>query len=467
MSIDKSNRYYPLDILRGLTIFGMILTAITPGGVFPAWMYHIQNPPPTHNLDMNISGLSWVDLVFPIFIFCMGVAIPMAGRRNPDITAKVFMKGVFSRFIMLWAFSYLYVLTLFTDISSIWGQIMTLVGFASLFLIYLKIPKTLKSKALIIRIIGWISVVATILIGHFYLGETIALGRRGIIIFLLAFLYLFGSTIWYFTKDKLSWRLIAIVLVFIFTLITQHFDLPVKSYANPAIRWWFNVEYVYFLLLLLPSTIVGDIIAKQGTFTLEKKKKSAQLTIVQILIPLILIVLPIFLVISFYNREAILPIAAVSIASMLALMITLTKLKLKSELKFVGMITIMLCIGFIMEPLDGGIKKVPCTISYCFITAAISLMLMIAIDFIYQSINWKYRPIKWLLAGAGANPLMSYIAFSNLLFPIMKITGLITLYQACYPIDYPWIGFIRAIVVTTISIAIVASFSSKKIYWKA
>ena len=98
---EGGQRYLSLDFLRGLTIFGMVLSAIEPSGVLPAWMYHIQNPPPTHNLDVSVQGIGWVDLVFPTFIFCMGAAIPFA---------KPSVKGIFSRFGMLWLFSYLYVL---------------------------------------------------------------------------------------------------------------------------------------------------------------------------------------------------------------------------------------------------------------------------------------------------------------------------------------------------------------------
>ena len=75
-------RLLSLDMLRGLSIFGMVFSAIIPSGVLPPWMYHIQNPPPTHNLDMAQAGITWVDMVFPIFIFCMGVAIPLSGRAK-------------------------------------------------------------------------------------------------------------------------------------------------------------------------------------------------------------------------------------------------------------------------------------------------------------------------------------------------------------------------------------------------
>ena len=427
-------------------------------------MYHIQTPPPDHLMDMSISGLSWVDMVFPIFIFCMGVAIPLAGNINPNISPREYTTKTFGRFLGLWLFSYLYALTIYTDLGSVWAQLSTLLGFISLFLIYLKIPKKLKTNSLLIRSLGYTGIIATLALGYFFFDSTPTLGGRGIIIFLLAFIYLFGSLIWYFTRKSLKWRLIALLGILIITAITQYYNLPVISYANPNIRWWFNVEYIYFLLLLIPATIVGDIITKEGTCNIT----STSNTLIKTSVPLLLITTPIFLITTLYLRSNIWIILAVSIATLLPIAYIFKSLKFNSELKFIAIAIILLVLGCIIEPIEGGIKKVPCTISYCFITAAMSIMLMIAIDFIYQSCGkLKYKPVKWLLAGAGANPLMAYIAFSNLIMPLMNTTGLVILWQISYSSEVPITGFIRAFVMTIISLAIVATFSSKKIYWKA
>src|SRR5688500_18995734 len=66
-----------LDALRGLAILGMVLVAAEPLFVLPAWMYHAQNPPPSHAMNTDIAGFTWPDLVFPVFMFTLGAAIPL------------------------------------------------------------------------------------------------------------------------------------------------------------------------------------------------------------------------------------------------------------------------------------------------------------------------------------------------------------------------------------------------------
>jgi predicted acyltransferase len=72
-----------LDALRGFAILTMILSgAIAYGNVLPAWMFHAQVPPPLHKFDPAIPGITWVDLVFPFFLFSMGAAIPFSLKKH-------------------------------------------------------------------------------------------------------------------------------------------------------------------------------------------------------------------------------------------------------------------------------------------------------------------------------------------------------------------------------------------------
>ena len=79
---DMNQRAYALDALRGYAILTMVLSATVASGILPAWMYHAQEPPPTHVYNPALSGLTWVDLVFPFFLFSMGAAFPFSiGKR--------------------------------------------------------------------------------------------------------------------------------------------------------------------------------------------------------------------------------------------------------------------------------------------------------------------------------------------------------------------------------------------------
>ena len=76
------NRSYALDALRGYAIVTMVLSGAVVYGVLPGWMYHAQIPPPTHAFNPAAPGITWVDLVFPFFLFAMGSAFPFSMRKR-------------------------------------------------------------------------------------------------------------------------------------------------------------------------------------------------------------------------------------------------------------------------------------------------------------------------------------------------------------------------------------------------
>lgn len=92
-------RLLSLDVMRGITIIGMIIVN-TPG----SWN-HVY--PPLHHAKWN--GLTPTDLVFPFFLFMVGIAITLAlGKRkekgaDPKVlvtkivkrSAIIFMLGIF------------------------------------------------------------------------------------------------------------------------------------------------------------------------------------------------------------------------------------------------------------------------------------------------------------------------------------------------------------------------------------
>jgi predicted acyltransferase len=66
-------RVASVDALRGLTIFLMIfVNDLGPGA--PSWMHHIQPP--------NADGMTLADVVFPAFLFIVGISIPLAFERG-------------------------------------------------------------------------------------------------------------------------------------------------------------------------------------------------------------------------------------------------------------------------------------------------------------------------------------------------------------------------------------------------
>ncbi len=92
------SRLVSLDVFRGMTIAGMVL--VNNPGTWDA-IY-----PPLEHAEWH--GLTPTDLVFPFFLFIVGVSIPLAlGKRIEEgITRDVYLK-IFSRSILIFFFGLL------------------------------------------------------------------------------------------------------------------------------------------------------------------------------------------------------------------------------------------------------------------------------------------------------------------------------------------------------------------------
>ncbi len=71
-----SPRVMSVDVLRGLTILLMVFVNDL-GHAAPAWMHHIR--------PARADGMTLADIVFPFFLFIVGVAIPLAFERAESL----------------------------------------------------------------------------------------------------------------------------------------------------------------------------------------------------------------------------------------------------------------------------------------------------------------------------------------------------------------------------------------------
>ena len=108
MATVPGKRIITIDILRGITIFAMILCAnIGYYSDLPAWMFHGQTPPPTYEFNPDVPGITWVDLVFPFFLFTMGAAFPLAMRKRLEsgVSKWAVAGSLFKRWLTLTIFA--------------------------------------------------------------------------------------------------------------------------------------------------------------------------------------------------------------------------------------------------------------------------------------------------------------------------------------------------------------------------
>ena len=120
-------------------------------------------------------------------------------------------------------------------------------------------------------------------------------------------------------------------------------------------------------------------------------------------------------------------------------------------------------LGLVFEPFEGGIKKDHPTLSYYFITTALSIFLLMA----FTILELKFKRPRWLklLAGNGQNPMIAYVGFANFLWPILALSGLSAFFDQLTS-SSPWLGFFKGCIYTLIVASGVYLLSRNKIYWK-
>jgi len=182
-------RAYPLDALRGLAILAMLLASQMPSGVnsLPSWMYHAQVPPPAQQFMPDLPGITWVDLVFPFFLFSMGAAFPLAlGRRlRAGVSEWSLAGGIFKRGFLLGFFA-LFVDAIRPDVlskhPSAGTWLLGLAGFLILFPILARLPEAWKpSLRWTIRLAGWAGAALFLALARYPGGGGFSLRRSDII----------------------------------------------------------------------------------------------------------------------------------------------------------------------------------------------------------------------------------------------------------------------------------------------
>lgn len=214
-----NNRALALDALRGYAIITMVLSATIVTHVLPGWMSHAQTPPPDHVFNPLLPGITWVDLVFPFFLFAMGAAFPFSIRKRAekgDSKLKLVYEAV-KRGIQLTFFAifiqhfYPYMLSSPQDMRA-W--LLAILCFVVLFPMFMRIPLKMPDWAHTSIKVGAYMVAAIMLATTSYAdGKTFSLFSSNIIILLLANMAIFGSILYIFTMNNRWIRLGILILL--------------------------------------------------------------------------------------------------------------------------------------------------------------------------------------------------------------------------------------------------------------
>lgn len=463
----SAKRVTAIDCLRGLSMFFMIFgAAIWWYSDLPGWMFHCQVPPPDYDFHPEIRGITYMDLVFPFFLFSMGAAFPFALRKRLERgeSPGSVTRGLLRRWVTLVLFSILLgntglmqgwdgpdiVKWIFS--ATVWG------GF------FLSLWRTDRQWA---SIAGYLILLAALSFEKFYCHLSVDVHNTDIIIMILAWVALGGGLIWLMTKDNLKLRGLILLLIVAVRAVCAYTDALGFLKVPENIGWLFDWGFLQYLIIAIPASVIGDLLAGKGTASPMSTGKSRQ----KIFLAVTALAAAAIQSWLLYTRNVVLDIcltAALTAAYGAAISKTISGARKEYGRLCISATDTTALAGFFLtltglcfDFIDGGIAKDFCNLSYL-LTSCGTAALVTVFFLQMEGLGWK----SLFLADCGQNPMVAYTICWYVISPLLYGVGLLGLLDSLCP-GSPFWSIVRGLVLTGAMCAVTVFLTRKKIFWRS
>jgi predicted acyltransferase len=471
-----NNRNESLDALRGFAILTMVLSgAIAYGDVLPTWMFHAQVPPPEHKFNPAIPGITWVDLVFPFFLFSMGAAIPLSFKQQIEAgKSPLFLFILVAKRFFLLAF-----FALFTNHMKAWviseqpgitEQLLSIFAFILLFFQFYDYKGTkFRIHFLATRIISFAIAFYLLWKLPFWGGKGFDWYHSDIIIMVLANMAFFGSLVYLSTVSKPLVRLG--VLPFIMAVFLSAKE-PSLSWSKSLFEfnhigsfyfdWFYKFYFLKYLFIIIPGTLAGEWMLEEIELKKSGKQREELSTSNENKLAFFSLLLIIINLYGLFTRQLLFNFLATTAVCGVALLLIHKTQPDNLYRKKIQAGTYLLLLGLFFEAWEGGIKKDPSTYSYYFITSGLAFFSLVIFTVMdkrkYFSGMVRYFSLN------GKNPMVAYVAGNLLLLPILVLTHVKPFWDGMN--QNAFMGLLKGLLFTGIVSLITIFFVKRKWFWK-
>ena len=460
MAPTASKRIITIDILRGITIFAMILCANIYFPNLPAWMFHGQTPPPDYAFNPMVKGITWVDLVFPFFLFTMGAAFPLAMRKK--LESGVSRWSVTGSLVRRWITLTIFAIALGNAYSIGWASprpdivkgIYSIVLWGVMFMTLARVKDEKKTQ--LINNIGLFLTVVMGVVAVDYMGITLSRWNSDIIIMILANIAIIGGLIWMFTMNNIRMRWL--ILVFIIALKALSSYTPQALAWVPgfeSIGWFFQWGFLQYLVIAVAGSIVGDKLLEHTRSGVKAEIDGHHLAAAGVALAAMLVQLW-----GLFTRQVLADFIISFVLAAVFVVLTWKRRNIMTWLGYFGF-AFMLA-GIIFDPIDGGITKDHCNLAYMLTTTGMTALTGAFVLALELKWNIKGRG----LSGCGQNPMLAYTVTNFLTTPVLTLLG-ITPWLAAQGFASPVWAMINGLTYTLIMVAITCFFTKKKLFWRS
>ncbi len=464
-TVVNSGRIASIDILRCIAIIGMVLSAnIGYFSDLPGWMFHAQTPPPTYDFNPDVPGITWVDLVFPFFLLSMGAALPFSLRKkiSRGMGLGEICGGLVKRWLVLTVFAVILgnSYRLGESARPMWAQsLFRMLVWGSLCLALMRVNSEKAWVRAAVNLSGVVLLAACTLMQRFVFGVEITTGSD-IIIMILAVVSLFGGLVWLLTRDSIALRWLCIAMVAAVKAVSSYAPQAVAFVPDvpSVIGWAFQWSFLQYLIPVLAGSVVGDIILR---FTKAPERNAAREENVWLPASVIAVAAVVIQLWGLYTRNV---LADFLISATLAgAFLAVTKKVTKSVWATVGYIGFgLLMAGVLFDPIDGGITKDHCNLSYLFTTAGMGILVVSALLSAELNAGLKCR----FLSEVGQNPMAAYTVTGLVIGPILSLTGVMPL-LGNLAAGSPFWGVMQGVLLTLLMMLATWLCTRLRIFWRS
>lgn len=481
-----NNRSIALDALRGLAIIGMVLSG-TIAHSLPAWMYHAQvGPRSGFNFDPTIPGITWVDLVFPFFLFAMGAAMPLALNRKLDNGVKPLslIPSILKRFFLLCLFAISIYHTTPYRLGGTWNYLQAVGAFLLFFAAFVQLPAMSKRANNLINLAGTVLLICLIAFNVLTQPEVFSKGfklsHNDIIILILANMALFGTIIWLLTRTNVLVRLGILAFLLAFRLssdidgswnqLVWNFNpmmlLPESITSilyNPG-GWLYQMDFLKYLFIVIPGTLVGDLIA-QGFKDSNQQMPDLKSKSSMLILLLVSVTFVVGNLICLYSRYLVLQVLMNIVLSVIGLILLAKPQNSTTRMYFriVQWGVFWLLLGSVFEAFEGGIRKDHATMSYFFVSSGLAIFTLVFFSIVME--YFSNKKIFRYVSEIGQNPMLAYVAGTFLVLPLLVFVGLMPQINKLHEIT-PWFGLLKGLIITGGMMVVTVITVRRKWFWK-
>ena len=467
-----NKRILSIDVLRGLTIFLMVLSAsLVWNANLPAYMFHCQVGPPSFAFNPDIKGITWVDLVFPWFIFTMGASMPFSLGRKLEKGVPVWKVslGVVKRWLTLAAFG-----LVLGNADLIGGnvalpQIAVRIGiWLALFVALVRVKDGARIKGWAVNLAGLVMLAVILLVEKFAFNVQFSFGQNNVIIMILSALALLGGFIWLLTRRSMIARFIILLAVCAVKEVDRQWHCLGMLELPGAISWLFNWGYAQYLVITIVGMSVGDLLKKANSDNATLCANAGNWKTVTGAI-LCALLTPAMLW-ALYTRHiwAALDITALS-AMCFVLLLTREDRTVWTQIARMGFA--LLALGIVFDPIDGGITKDYCNLSYMLTTSGLACLMTAFLLWGETLSGQRGRQMCKGLAMTGQNPMIAYTISGFIILPLLNLIMSIipggSEWLTNLTAGRPLAGLLYGIFLTCLMMLATNFFTAKKLFWRS